>query len=74
MVYSYLRLGDVGYNYYYSTTDVRRIPVRIDENGKHIINYIPFSYREGPVDDRVFQVPSYCDTNCPSSTICGKLR
>lgn len=78
--YSFIDLGDFGYNYFWATADENQIPRRLDENGQHTTDYNPASFQNQtiPFSDSIFNLPSYCNTaspsNCPLQSICGKLR
>lgn len=59
-------LGVVGYNYLYTTTDVKQIPKILNENGM-ITDYTYFLRQA--ISDPIFALPTYCfesaPTNCP---------
>jgi hypothetical protein len=67
-----LNVGVVGYNYYYATTDANQYPKKIDENGGNIFDFNIYSYIEHDLDSKLFSVPSYCKSNCPAGSMCGK--
>ena len=63
-----------GYNYLYVTKDENQMIRRLDENGDHVTDYLTHSYINKTIPDNVFELPPYCNTTCPLSSICGKLR
>lgn len=73
-------LGDVGFNYFWATTDVNQIPRRLNENGVHVTDYNVHSFHNQtvPFADSIFALPAYCNeaspNNCPLESICGKFR
>ena len=60
MVLNLSYLGDVGYNYYWDTTDSNHIPRRLDENGEHITDYLTNTYLNQTLTDSIFALPKYC--------------
>lgn len=66
--------GDFGYNHFYVTIDQNSIPRRLDEDGKHLTDYLVHTFVNKTFDESYFTLPNYCNETCPSTTICGKLR
>ena len=50
-------------NQYYATNDGKNIPRRF-ALGSLIRDYLVSSYSSGPIDPKVFTVPSYCKKAC----------
>lgn len=62
-------------DYYWATTDAKRIPRKMIEVGSRFKDFIMNTYSEEYMPDSIFALPSYCSSAlCPDSTICGKLR
>jgi hypothetical protein len=62
-------------DYYYATKSIERIPRRLlDNTSKRTIDFIMNTYSTEPIADSVFALPSYCNSTCPSTTICGKIQ
>jgi hypothetical protein len=59
-------------NFYYSTVN-GSIPAGVDMPPDDFIQYIPSTYKEGPIDPSEFTIPSYCNKNqkCPLISICS---
>ena len=55
--------------------DENEIPRRFSEDkNTHIIDYLTHTYVNKTIDTTIFNLPSYCNTTCPSTSVCGKFR
>ena len=62
-------------DYYWTTTDDKNIPRKMDEGGNRIKDFIMNTYSEDAIPEEVFRLPSYCsDKMCPSTSACGKFQ
>ena len=69
--------GVLGYNYIYVARDEDRTPKRLYMEHAWVTEYIG-TFNKGEFPDSVYALPPYCNTekptNCPLTSICGKLR
>ena len=66
--------GMFGYNHFWTNID-GNVPRRLDEDGKHLTDYLVHTYINKTFDESYFALPSYCgNVNCPLASICGKFR
>ena len=58
---------------YYSRKDEKNTPRRL-VTGQAVTDYMMFSYNEEEIPESVFALPSFCNSTCPPTTICGKFQ
>ena len=58
---------------YYVTMDDKQVPRRID-SGSYGIDFMVYSYSEDEIPDAVFNLPSYCEKDCPKTSFCANFR
>ena len=59
---------------YYATADSKQVPRRLIEGDTHIVDFIMYTYAEGPIPDHNFDIPSYVIGDCPQTSKCQKFR
>lgn len=59
---------------YYATKSEARIPRRLNSAGKQIQDFIMNTFTTDPISETVFTLPSYCNSTCPATTVCGKFQ
>lgn len=52
--------------------DEDSIPRLLDENGNHLTNFDVKTFQKKVFENSLFAVPDYCNSTCPSASICGK--
>lgn len=58
-------------DYYYETTDTKRVPRRIDQGPSRTIDYLMNTYNTSAMADSVFDIPSYVKGDCPATSKCN---
>lgn len=67
--------SDISDAFYWVTADENQIPRRFSEDkNTHIIDYLTHTYVNKTIDASIFNLPSYCNSTCPSASVCGKFR
>ncbi len=59
-------------NFYYNKNDTLQTPRRLYQVSDDLMDFK--NYKVGPVDSKVFELPSYCTSKCGALTICATLR
>ncbi len=59
-------------NFYYNKNDSLQTPRRLYQVSDDLMDFK--NYKVGPVDPKVFELPSYCTAKCGLLTICATLR
>jgi hypothetical protein len=62
-------------NFYWVTADADQVPVKLEMVPNSLTNYKVESFKKGPIDSSVFNVPSYCSPTqkCPAISVCSLL-
>ncbi|KNC53032.1 uncharacterized protein AMSG_09324 [Thecamonas trahens ATCC 50062] len=60
-------------NLYYETVD-GSIPVRLNQVPDDVQDFDPTTWSTAPLDDSLFDVPSYCGGKCYTSVVCDLLN
>ena len=61
-------------NYWWATTDNDQIPRRLQEGDSHVFDFVVSSFENITFPDTLFEIPTYCTSSCPLSSICGQFR
>jgi hypothetical protein len=59
---------------YYATKSTERIPRRLNSAGQQIQDFIMNTFSTDPLPESIFALPSYCNSTCPATTVCGKFQ
>jgi hypothetical protein len=59
-------------NFYYNKNDTLQTPRRLYQVSDDLMDFK--NYKVGPVDSKVFELPSYCTSKCGALTICATIR
>ena len=73
-VYDKWEQDGVETNYWWATTDQKQIMRRLASSKRLVMDFLPHTYVEKKFEDSVFALPDYCNTTCPSSSLCGGFQ